>query len=96
MVSEGQSGWLVGATYKPGSVILRLVTSPDLESIEWVDRDFQPYYLTTQRQDESVKKMDLFTGNELTLYRITRTTKPSKDQKGWELDIDPALSYTVR
>ena len=53
-----------------GSVTLRLITSPDLEPIEWVERDFQPYYLTTQKQGEPVKKIDLFTGNELTLYKV--------------------------
>ena len=83
----------VGATYKTGLVTLRLITSPDLQSIEWVERDFQPYYLTTQKQNEPVKKIDLFTGNELTLYKVTYTGKPSKDTKAWQLDIDPALSY---
>ncbi|MGA2790325.1 MAG: DNA polymerase domain-containing protein [Candidatus Bathyarchaeia archaeon] len=93
MIPEGQSAWLVGATYKTGLVTLRLITSPGLESIEWIERDFQPYYLTTQKQGEPVKKIDLFTGNELTLNKVTYTGKPSKDTKAWELDIDPALSY---
>ncbi len=93
MVPEGKSAWLVGATYKTGLITLKLITSPDLESIEWVEREFQPYYLTTQKQGEPVKKIDLFTGNELTLNKVTYTGKPSKDTKAWELDIDPALSY---
>jgi len=93
LVHEGQSAWLVGATYKTGLVALQLITSPDLESIEWVERDYQPYYLATQKQGEPVKKLDLFTGEELTLHKVTYTGKPAKETKGWELDIDPALSY---
>ncbi len=93
MVSEGQVAWLVGATYKTGLVTLRLITSHDLKSVEWDDRNFQPYYLTSQQHGEPVKKIDLFTGNELTLCKVRYTGKPPKDTKGWELDIDPALSY---
>ena len=93
LVSEGQGAWLVGATYKAGLVTLRLITSPDLESIEWVGRGFQPYYLTPQRQGEPVRKIDLFSGNELTLYKVTYTGKPSNTTTGWELDVDPAMSY---
>jgi len=93
LVSEGQLAWLVGAYYKTGQVTLRLIASPDLAPIEWVDRDFQPYYFTTQKQGEPVKKIDLFTGNELTLYKVTYSGKPVKNAEAWEQDIDPALSY---
>jgi DNA polymerase elongation subunit (family B) len=93
LVREGQSAWLVGATYKTGLVSLKLTTSTDLESIEWVERDFRPYYLTTEKRGELVKKLDLFTGEELTLYKVVYTGKPPKETKAWELDIDPALSY---
>jgi len=93
LVSEGQPAWLVGVSYKAQQVTLRLVTSPDLKPLEWVDRDFQPYYFTTYQHGEPVKKIDLFTGNELIIYKVTCTGKPSKETKAWELDIDPALSY---
>jgi len=65
LVSEGQLAWLVGASYKPGRVSLSLIASEDLEPIEWVDPNFQPYYLATQKQGEPIKKIDLFAGNEL-------------------------------
>ena len=93
MVSEGQPAWLVGVSYKTGQVTLRLITSPDLKPIEWVDRDFQPYYLTTHQQGEPVKKVDLFTGDELKLRKVNLRGKPVRDANAWELDIDPALSY---
>jgi hypothetical protein len=93
MVSEGQTAWLVNVSYKTGQVTLRLITSPDLEAIEWVDRDFQPYYLTTHQQGEPIKKLDLFTGNELRLTKINLRGKPARAANVWELDIDPAMSY---
>ncbi len=76
-----------------GQVNLRLITSHDLKPIEWVDKDFQPYYLTTHQQGEPVKKADLFTGNELDLRKVNLKGKPGGDVKAWELDIDPAMSY---
>ncbi|MGA3108081.1 MAG: DNA polymerase domain-containing protein [Candidatus Bathyarchaeia archaeon] len=93
MVSEGQTAWLVNVSYKTGQVTLRLITSPDLEAIEWVDRDFQPYYLTTHQQGEPVKKVELFTGNELRLTKVNLRGKPARAANAWELDIDPAMSY---
>jgi DNA polymerase elongation subunit (family B) len=93
LVSEGQTAWLVGGAYETGQITLRLITSPDLKPIEWVDRDFQPYYLTTQQQGEPIKKVDLFTGNELDLTKVSLRGKPAKDVKAWELDIDPVMSY---
>jgi len=94
LVSGSELAGLVGASYKTGQAKLALITSQDLEPIEWVDR-FQPYYLTKNAYDQSrpIKKIDLFTGNELTLYKVTATGKPSKDTQAWETDIDPALSY---
>ena len=93
MISEGELAWLVGATYKMGQVTLRLFSSPELEPIEWVDKDFQPYYLTSHEQGEPVRKIDLFTGKELKLKKVIFTGKPAKNTKGWELDVDPPLSY---
>ena len=93
MVSKSQSAWLVGASYRAGQVTLRLITSPDLEVIEWVDRDFQPNYLTTHGQGELVKKVDLFTGKEVSLRKVKFVGKPARGLKGWELDIDPPMSY---
>ncbi len=93
MISESQTAWLVGAYHKADGVELRLFTSPDLKPIEWVDRDFQPYYLTRHQQGEMVKKIDLFTGNEMELEKVTLRGKPAKDIKGWEVDVDPVMSY---
>lgn len=59
-MAEAQLACLVGASYKPGQVVLRLIVSPGMEMIEWVDRDFQPYYLTARIQGELVRKTDLF------------------------------------
>jgi DNA polymerase elongation subunit (family B) len=93
LVSEGQLAWLVGAIFKPGQVTLRLVDSSDLELIEWVDREFQPYYLTNQEQGEVVEKVHLFTREEVKLQKVNLRGKPARDTAGWELDIDPAMSY---
>jgi DNA polymerase I len=91
LVSEGQHAWLVGAVYKMGQVTLRLFTSPDLEPIEWVDRNYQPYCLTKQGQGEAVKKIDLFTEKELQLHKMFLRGKLAKE--AWEVGIDPAMSY---
>lgn len=93
MVSEGQLAWLVGAAYKTGQVKLRLITSQDLELIEWVDSGFQPYYLTKHEQGEPVRKLDLFTGKELQLWKSNLSGKLAKGTEGWESDLDPAMSY---
>jgi DNA polymerase I len=94
MVSEGQLAWFVGATYKMGQVTLRLFSSLEMEPIEWIDRDFQPYYLTASPEGgEPVRKIDLFTGKELKLEKVIFTGKPSKNTKCWELGVDPPLSY---
>ena len=68
MVSVSELAWLVGASYKAGQMRLRFFAAQDLELIEWVDR-FQPYCLAKLEQGESVKKVDLFTGNELQLWK---------------------------
>jgi len=92
LVSVGELAWLVGASYKAGQIKLRFFAAQDLESIEWVDR-FQPYYLAKLEQDESVKKADLFTGNELQLWKVNLVGKPSKGVEVWESDLDPVMSY---
>ena len=91
MTSAGQLAWLVNAFFRAGQVTLRLIASPDLEPIDWAE----PYYLTryVDEQSEPVKKIDLFAGNELQLQKVNLRGKPSRNAKGWELDIDPALSY---
>jgi DNA polymerase elongation subunit (family B) len=93
-VSEDELAWLVGASYKPGRMSLSLIASRDLEPIRWVDSNFQPYYLSEQEQQgEAIKKLNLFTANELTLHKVSFTGRPSRNVKAWEMDIDPALSY---
>jgi hypothetical protein len=94
LVSEGQLAWLIGASYKPGQVVLNLFSLDDLEPIEWTDHNFQPYYLTTKEQHgESVKKLNLFTGKELALQKVTSSAKPPRGDEVWEAEIYPALSY---
>ena len=40
-----------------------------------------------------LRKLDLFTQNELTLCRVNYGKRPSKDIRAWESEIDPALGY---
>jgi DNA polymerase I len=94
LVSEGDVAWLVGVHYKIGQVTLRLFSSPDLESIDWIDRDFRPYYLTTlHEQGETVRKTDLFTEKQLELQKVTFSGEPPRSAHAWEMDVDPPLSY---
>jgi DNA polymerase I len=69
------------------------MSSSGLQPIEWVDRDFQPYYLRTYEHGEPIKKIDLFTGSEVRLEKVHVLRKPARSLKGWELDIDPPMSY---
>ncbi len=86
--------WLVDASYNAGHVTLLLLGARDLDQIRWTDSNFLPYYLTEQdQQGESVKKVNLFTQNELTLHKVNYNRKPPKNVNAWELEIDPALSY---
>jgi len=92
-LSEGQLAWLVGAIFKPGQVTLRLVDSSNQEPVEWTDRSYPPYYLSKHENGVPVKKIDLFTGNEVELRKVIFSGKLAKNTAGWELDIDPAMSY---
>jgi DNA polymerase elongation subunit (family B) len=95
LVSEGQLAWLVNASYKPGQVTLSLNISADLEPIQWTD-SCQQYYLSapgSSPQGELVRKVNLFTGNELKLQKVNHDGRPSASVNGWEADINPALSY---
>ncbi|MCJ7506652.1 hypothetical protein MUP05_09335 [Candidatus Bathyarchaeota archaeon] len=86
--------WLVDASYNAGHVTLLLLGARDLDPIHWTDSNFLPYHLTEQdEQGESVKKINLFTQNELTLHKVNYNRKSQKDINAWESEIDPALSY---
>ena len=86
--------WLVDASYNAGHVTLLLLGARDLDPIHWTDSNFLPYHLTEQdEQGESVKKINLFTQNELTLHKVNYNRKSPKDINAWESEIDPALSY---
>jgi DNA polymerase elongation subunit (family B) len=86
--------WLVDASYSAGYVNLNLIGAGDLEPIRWVDSNFKPYYLTEEDQrGESIKKLNLFTQNELTLHKVNYDKRPPKNIRAWELNIDPVLSY---
>jgi hypothetical protein len=72
---------------------LRFISAGDLEPIHRIDQ-FQPYYLTKDEQrGEPVRKLNLFTQNELTLYKANYDKKPPKEARAWESEINPALSY---
>ena len=94
MISKGDLAWLVDASYKPGQITIKLIAADDFEQIEWTDAGFQPYYLTTEeKHGETVKKMSLFTGGELTLQKVKFAGKPPVGGNVWEADVYPVLSY---
>ena len=94
VATHPEMAWLIDASYSVGRVSLSLIRAGDLEPIRWIDSNFQPYYLTDEKEHgASVKKRNLFTENEMTLYKVNYDRRPSKNVRGWELDIDPALSY---
>jgi len=64
-----------------------------MEPIQWIDSSFHPYYLTEKVMGKQVKKLDLFSQKERTLYKVDLPEGSTKNLEGWELDIDPALSY---
>ena len=91
--AHGGRAWLVDASYDVGQVTLSLIGEENLELFRWTDSNFQPYYLTEEdRVGERVTKVDLFTQNERTLYKVNIPSS-TKKVAGWELDIDPSLSY---
>jgi DNA polymerase I len=74
-------------------VVLHFVGADDLEAFRWGVPDFHPYYLTTDGEiGERVKKQDLFTGNELSLRKVTSEARAPKAVHAWEADIDATLS----
>ena len=94
MVQDGDSAWLVDASYSPGQVILTLLGADDLEPTRWTDTNFRPYYLTEKsHRGEPIRKVNLFTQQEKTFQKVVYSGKPPKNVDAWELEIDPALSY---
>jgi DNA polymerase elongation subunit (family B) len=92
--SGGQLAWLTGASYKLGQITLSLFSTGDLEPIEWTDSGFQSYYLTREeRRGEPVRKLNLFTGDELNLWKVNFRGKLSRGDNVWEGEVYPALSY---
>lgn len=76
--------WLVDASYNAGHVTLLLLGARDLDPIHWTDSNFLPYHLTEQdEQGESVKKINLFTQNELTLHKVNYNRKSPRDINAW-------------
>ncbi|MFH0848604.1 MAG: hypothetical protein V1857_03805 [archaeon] len=68
--------WLVDASYNAGHVTLTLLEAGNLEAIRWTDSSL-PYYLTEKDQKvEPVRKLNLFTQNELTLHKVNYSRKP--------------------
>ena len=93
-MADEDLAWLVDASYSGGVINLEFIRCSDLERISWTDTNFHPYYLTDDEQHgEPVKKRTLFGDSELTLHKLTYTGRPPKNVQGWELEIDPAMSY---
>jgi DNA polymerase elongation subunit (family B) len=93
MATDVDVAWLVNASHSAGQVSLSFIRARDAEPFRWVD-SFQSYYLTKDEQGgEPMTKRDLFTQNDLTLYKMRYRGRPPKNIRGWEVDIDPALSY---
>ena len=78
--TPAETAWLVDASYEAGRIALSLI-GENLEPFRWTDSNFQPYYLTDKEQNDVkvVKKVDLFTQNEHTLYSVTVTARHSED-----------------
>ena len=94
MVTDVDLAWLVNVSHSAGQVSLSFIRARDGEPFRWVDSNFQPYYLTKEEDGgEPIGKRDLFTQNELTLHKVSYRGRPSKSIRGWEVDIDPGLSY---
>ncbi len=94
MAQTLDAGWLVDARYELGRVTLSFISTKTLQPFEWSDTSFRPYYLAEKQQSgQSVTKRDLFTQEERTLAKISYTRTPPKTRGGWELEIEPALSY---
>ena len=93
MAAHARRAWLVDASYGEGQVTLNLIDAESLEPFRWTDSSFHPYYLTEEdASGEKVTKLDLFTQNKRTLYKVD-IPSAKKNVVGWESDIDPALSY---
>jgi DNA polymerase elongation subunit (family B) len=93
LTTDGDAAWLVDASYDAGQVSLRFVRAGDLETIQWAD-SFQPYYLMEgEHSDETVRKVNLFTQETVSLQKVNYLKKPPKDVHAWEAEIDPTLSY---
>jgi hypothetical protein len=75
-----EAGWLVNASYNAGQITLNLIEANTLEPFHWVDPNFQPYYLTEKQHNDSkvVKKVDLFSEIERSLYKVNATRVISK------------------
>ena len=93
MVTDVDLAWLTDVSHDAGQVNLSFIRARDAEPFRWTD-SFQPYYLTKdERGGEPVTKRDLFTQNDLTLYKMRYRGRLPKSTSGWELDIEPAQSY---
>ena len=91
--AHADMAWLVDASYGAGQVTLNLIGEKGLEPFRWTDSSFHPYYLTEEDAiGERITKIDLFTQNERTLYKVN-AVGAMKNVTGWETDIDPARSY---
>ena len=93
MTVVGDLAWLVDASYSGDEVNLEFIRGSDLDRFSWTDTNFHPYYLTDEQSGEPFKKRTLFADDELILHKVTYTGRPPKNVQGWELEIDPAMSY---
>ena len=92
MIAPTETAWLIDASYEPGRVTLNLI-GENLEPFRWIDSNFHSYYLTEKQNNDVVKKVDLFSQTDRTLYKVNVTRDTPKAIIGWESEIDPTLSY---
>ena len=72
MTTDVDVAWLVNVSHSAGQVSLSFIRARGAEPFRWVDSNFQPYYLTKEEQGgEPIAKRDLFTQNDLTLYKMS-------------------------
>ena len=96
-VVPAETAWLVDASYEAGRVTLSLIGA-DLEPFRWIDSNFHPYYLTEKQpaDGEVVKKIDLFTQNERTLYKVNVTRDTSKTIGDGSQIIQPSATRMTK
>lgn len=84
----------MGASYESGRITLTFLGTNDLKPFRWSDSSFRPYYLSDNESSHTaVTKTQLLTQTERSLSKVSYASKLPKNVKGWELEVEPSLSY---